>query len=316
MDNTKYEEVADLVLSKKELLSYTEEDSKLLLKLWNSYWKKKNGRLNSDSLVLAASILWCYSSDNYLWEHDKKWTQKRLAELFKVRGKTISNNTTEIKRMLKIKLWDDRFCRKEIAEDNPLKQIVMLENGLINTRNQAVAEQLFFAPLKKTKEDYYYDGCDWLESGKPKKAISCFKKALTMDNTYVEAWNGLGTVYFENNFVKSKEYFQKAYELTEKQFNKKFPKHLNWGILENRQYLRAIHYLGLMLWREGNTERAKELFMQLLKLNPCDNQGIRYVVAAVYAGLSWEQMDEDRDKEEKLLKEQNKKHNFWKWKED
>jgi hypothetical protein len=89
MTNDKFKKVVDLLLNKKELLSYTEEDSKLLLKLWNAYWNKRKGNLRSSPEVLAAALLWEYSSDNYLWESDENWTQKKLAELFLVKGKPL-----------------------------------------------------------------------------------------------------------------------------------------------------------------------------------------------------------------------------------
>ncbi len=315
----RYSAVKEILFSQKDTLKFTEEDEKLVLKLWDAYWKKKKGDLRGDPSVLAASVLWRYSSDNYLWEHDKNWTQKRLAEILNVRGKTIGNNASEIMKILKINYFDDRFCRKSIAESNPLKSMAVLPSGFILPREMAEEKSLPFAPLKKDKEDYYYDGCDWLESNNEKKAIYCFKKSLEIDDEYVEAWNGLGTTYWFDNFEKAKEHIMKAYDLTVKKFKGQWLNKLPWGILENRQYLRTIHYYGLVLWREGQNTEAMDKFKLLLKLNPNDNQGARYLVAALYKGITWEEMEEyedDMDKEEKLLEEQNKKHKFWEWKEE
>lgn len=195
-----------------------------------------------------------------------------------------------------------------------MKEMAVLPSGFILPKDAAIKEGLPFALFKKDKEDYYYDGMDYFDKGDEKKARYCFKKALEIDDEYVDAYNGMGTSYWFNNLKKSKEYFQKAYELTLKYFNNTWPEEINWGIIENRQYLRSIQYYGLALWREGNNEEAMELFKLLLKLNKYDNQGARYLVAALYAEIKWEQMDEyenDRDKEERLLEEQNKKYNFW-----
>ena len=169
--------------------------------------------------------------------------------------------------------------------------------------------------MKKTKEDYYYEGCDWLDAGQEKKAIYCFKKALEMDGEYVEAWNGLGTAYWFAHFDKAKEYIQKTYDLTVKKFKGIWPLELSWGVLENRQYLRAIDFLGLALWREENNDSAMEKFKLLLQLNPNDNQGARFAVAALYKKLTWEEYEDydgDMDKEMKLLMEMNAKYVFWK----
>ena len=52
--------------------------------------------MKGDIAVLSAAVLWRYSSDNFLWEYDKRWLQKNLVELFQVRGKTIGNNASDI----------------------------------------------------------------------------------------------------------------------------------------------------------------------------------------------------------------------------
>ena len=53
-----------------------------------------------------------------------------------------------------------------------------------------------------------------------------------------------------------------------------------WGFLETRPYMRARAGLGKALWAIGNRDAAIENFKEMLKLNPGDNQGIRYVLAA------------------------------------
>ena len=51
-----------------------------------------------------------------------------------------------------------------------------------------------------------------------------------------------------------------------------------WGFLETRPYMRARHGLGLALLKLGEEEAAIEHFRAMLKLNPGDNQGIRYLL--------------------------------------
>ena len=89
----------------------------------------------------------------------------------------------------------------------------------------------------------------------------------------------------------------------------------------NRPYLRAIQGLALVFWREYEIEKAKELFNLLINLNPEDNQGIRYCLAAIYKGLTWNDFGKIEDKcaetgnydeLDKLLREQNKFYKFWK----
>ena len=52
-----------------------------------------------------------------------------------------------------------------------------------------------------------------------------------------------------------------------------------WGILETRPYMRARHGLAAVLWHLGEREAAIGHLRDLLRLNPGDNQGLRYTLA-------------------------------------
>ncbi|HXY17585.1 MAG TPA: tetratricopeptide repeat protein [Gaiellaceae bacterium] len=49
-----------------------------------------------------------------------------------------------------------------------------------------------------------------------------------------------------------------------------------WGLVETRPYMRARAALAALLWKLGRREEALEHARELLRLNPNDNQGIRY----------------------------------------
>lgn len=51
-----------------------------------------------------------------------------------------------------------------------------------------------------------------------------------------------------------------------------------WGLIQTRPYMRARHELALALWRLGHREEAVAHYQELLRLNPNDNQGIRYLL--------------------------------------
>lgn len=53
---------------------------------------------------------------------------------------------------------------------------------------------------------------------------------------------------------------------------------LFWGLLETRPYMRARHELALALWQAGDRDDAVGHYQDLLRLNPNDNQGIRYLL--------------------------------------
>lgn len=53
---------------------------------------------------------------------------------------------------------------------------------------------------------------------------------------------------------------------------------LFWDLLETRPYMRACHELALALWRGGDRDEAVGHYHEMLRLNPNDNQGIRYLL--------------------------------------
>lgn len=58
-----------------------------------------------------------------------------------------------------------------------------------------------------------------------------------------------------------------------------------WGILETRPYMRARLGLAHALWNVGDREQAVPHLREMLTLNPNDNQGVRYTLAAFLLGL-------------------------------
>jgi tetratricopeptide (TPR) repeat protein len=52
-----------------------------------------------------------------------------------------------------------------------------------------------------------------------------------------------------------------------------------WGLLETRPYMRARMGLANLLWQSARQEDAVGHWQEMLRLNPNDNQGVRYVLA-------------------------------------
>jgi tetratricopeptide (TPR) repeat protein len=93
--------------------------------------------------------------------------------------------------------------------------------------------------------------------------------------------------------------YRKALDLAEPEV-KTVPRGGFWGILETRPYMRALHGLGLTTWKLGRLEEASDIFQQMLKLNPNDNQGARYLAGPLYHQMGnlqeaakWYQRTED-----------------------
>jgi len=67
-----------------------------------------------------------------------------------------------------------------------------------------------------------------------------------------------------------------------------------WGVIETRPYMRARAGLAGCLWRLGEQAEAIRHFQEMLKLNPNDNQGVRYTLLNYL-------IEEDRIREAKDL---------------
>jgi tetratricopeptide (TPR) repeat protein len=67
-----------------------------------------------------------------------------------------------------------------------------------------------------------------------------------------------------------------------------------WGLLETRPYMRAREGLAQCLWEAGHREEAVGHYQEMLRLNPNDNQGVRYSLAALL-------LDMDRDQDLRQL---------------
>jgi tetratricopeptide (TPR) repeat protein len=63
-----------------------------------------------------------------------------------------------------------------------------------------------------------------------------------------------------------------------------------WGVIETRPYMRAREGLAGCLWKLGEREAAVGHYKEMLRLNPHDNQGVRYVLVDCLLAMS---RDED-----------------------
>jgi hypothetical protein len=62
---------------------------------------------------------------------------------------------------------------------------------------------------------------------------------------------------------------------------------LAWRLRDNRPFLRCMLGVAVCWWRIGKTQEAAELFGKMLWLNPGDDQGARFYLAAIEAGHTW-----------------------------
>lgn len=110
--------------------------------------------------------------------------------------------------------------------------------------------------------------------------IALARKALTLSSNCADAYNLLAEE--EAQTLKQQlEYYREGVQAGERALGKEFFKEevgYFWGLLSTRPYMRARAGLAKTLWELGNKEEAVEHYDDMLRLNPNDNQGIRYIL--------------------------------------
>ena len=134
------------------------------------------------------------------------------------------------------------------------------------------------SPLGRAQELMY----DAWETASPKQRIKLAKQAIEVSPLCADAYNLLAeesaTTLDETIALYHKAVAAGEAAIGPEDF-KEFAGHF-WGFHETRPYMRARHGLGEALWAAGDKEGAINNFNEMLELNPSDNQGIRYVLAA------------------------------------
>ncbi|MEU6346253.1 hypothetical protein ABZ883_35480 [Streptomyces sp. NPDC046977] len=122
-----------------------------------------------------------------------------------------------------------------------------------------------------------------------------YREALTVavreDPRQIDCWAHLGSNAFDRADTEKEAlsdalgYYQTAVAVAELSLPGAFTGVLAWSDLDNRPFHRAMHGLGLTWWRLGEMEKAAAVFRNSLWTNPDDNQGIRYLIGQVQAGV-------------------------------
>ena len=117
------------------------------------------------------------------------------------------------------------------------------------------------------------------------KGRQLVKQALELDPNNADAYNYLASI--EKDIDNAIKQFKKAIEAGEKSIGaEKFKEGKGhfWGIFETRPYMRAKAGLADCLNAKNETDKAIEIYEEMLELNPNDNQGIRYLLSTLLLG--------------------------------
>jgi tetratricopeptide (TPR) repeat protein len=124
-------------------------------------------------------------------------------------------------------------------------------------------------------QDIMYDA--W-EAGSGRKRVALAKKALAASADCADAYVLLAQET-ARSAAELLDLYRQGVEAGERALGKQAFKedagHF-WGILETRPYMRARHGLAQALWATGARAETVAHYQDMLRLNPNDNQGIRY----------------------------------------
>jgi tetratricopeptide (TPR) repeat protein len=138
---------------------------------------------------------------------------------------------------------------------------------------------------------------DLARAGDVPGAQDVLMNILVRDLRCLDAHAHLGNLEFDRNPKQALVHCEIGKLIGESFLPDGFDGVLLWGSIYNRPYLRCLYNYGLCSWRLDRLDEAGAVFERILALNPNDNQGARFCLFDVRAGLSWEEMHdrEERD---------------------
>ena len=121
---------------------------------------------------------------------------------------------------------------------------------------------------------------DAWEATTRQRAVALARKALEVSANCADAYNLLAEEAARSP-EETLDLYRQGVEAGERALGRRvFEEDVGhfWGLLETRPYMRARGGLAQSLWEIGRHEEAVEHYWDLLRLNPSDNQGIRYLL--------------------------------------
>jgi tetratricopeptide (TPR) repeat protein len=129
----------------------------------------------------------------------------------------------------------------------------------------------------RAADDTFEQGMEHWWAGDRRVAVRFFRRALELDPQHADAHNHLGIVSLQARKLKAAEqHFRAAVDGGQRHLERDGAE-VHWGFIENRPYLRGLANLALVLVEQKKWAEALAIHRQMLKLNPNDNQGVRYL---------------------------------------
>ena len=128
---------------------------------------------------------------------------------------------------------------------------------------------------------------DLRDSGDAAGAYKILMDLCHSDLRCLDAHSHLGNMEFARSPKDAIRHYEVGFRIGELSLSNAFDGVLQWGMIDNRPFLRCMHGYGLCLWRLGKFDEAAHIFDRMLWMNPSDNQGVRCVIHHVRDKKNW-----------------------------
>jgi tetratricopeptide (TPR) repeat protein len=162
-----------------------------------------------------------------------------------------------------------------VAHDDRADAIPVIGGAALEGQSKSAIDE---AALRRAQELIY----DAWEEGTARRRVALAKKALAITPLCADAY-ALLAGHAEPGSDEELDLWRHGLEAGKAALGEAaFDEYLGsfWGFLETRPYMRARHGLAQALWRRGARDEAIDHLRDMLRLNPNDNQGIRYTLAS------------------------------------
>ena len=174
----------------------------------------------------------------------------------------------------------------EEEPDEPIFDRRIMEKMMQQLGQQVGGENQWDDPDLERAQELMYQA---FEEPNPGKRIALAHEALSISPNCADAYVLLAEEEADT-IQRALEYYQQGVAAGERALGKVadpaassgdfFEENVGdfWGILETRPYMRARQGLADVLWRLKRQDEALGHYREMLRLNPGDNQGIRYLL--------------------------------------
>lgn len=167
---------------------------------------------------------------------------------------------------------------------------------LYDPEEQAYA---FVDGLPFEEHERFDDSLEFLSAHRHKEARRAILSFLADHPLHIDSYQHLGIIAWRTGeIVQARKYYEMGWRIGRMALPNGFSGKLPWLCLENRPFLRACQSRALHAMTFFRPLEAIEGFEEILRFNPNDNQGIRYLLPSVLAKTgAWERAKEVLDRE-------------------